>query len=513
MTLYHRKVALIIDEIEDLLTSGKNRDRLFLLRGDRTNSNVETIIEKIEALKAEFPQLKSQLDAIQNNNKNNTTNNSDANSDSGSASGSAGGVIRLPATPRLQNQNSDSPSLNKKSLTLPNGASPKLPSPRSKPLPPNPPNASPSLPPPRTQPPSQPPPSTLPSRQNPAQPNNNVGTPPPLPSRILPSPPRDAEAVNGSPSATPSITTSNADDNLRETVFEEIDEVYELLPENENVNINNNNSNKKNNNNDNNNSNSNIKNNNKNNNNDNSNNNYNRRRLSQDSNYSATAENGQWANLPANIAMNAALYSGNLKKHRGKGGLSLQAFKPKFCVLRDGSLIVYDKATDKKPKEIIDLVGCQVKETSTDKFSFKVWGIMKDHEFNAENEGSKTKWMDKIMTMTKALNVPIEPDDSTDSGSEADASEEEDEEIRLSMDDQIDSTECEDARYFFAFVVKWDFKAIKPQQLTASRGDLVDLLNKDYDKFGWWTLQNNKGRVGILPKDWLIPAYEKIVME
>ena len=71
-------------------------------------------------------------------------------------------------------------------------------------------------------------------------------------------------------------------------------------------------------------------------------------------------------------------------------------FKPRFCVLRDGHILVYDKASDAKPKEVIDLSTCSVKETSTEKNSFKVWGPCKEHEFNVESREAMIKWMDTI---------------------------------------------------------------------------------------------------------------------
>ena len=67
--------------------------------------------------------------------------------------------------------------------------------------------------------------------------------------------------------------------------------------------------------------------------------------------------------------------------------------------------------------------------------------------------------------------------------------------------------------YTCAFICKWDFKSQRPQQVSAVRGEVLDLLNKDYDEYGWWTVQSSKGKVGLVPKKWLVPAYEKIIVD
>lgn len=52
----------------------------------------------------------------------------------------------------------------------------------------------------------------------------------------------------------------------------------------------------------------------------------------------------------------------------------------------------------------------------------------------------------------------------------------------------------------------WDCQADEPDELTFQRGDLIYVISKEYNIHGWWVGELN-GAVGIVPKDFLHPAY------
>ncbi|GLD60040.1 src kinase-associated phosphoprotein 1 [Lates japonicus] len=52
----------------------------------------------------------------------------------------------------------------------------------------------------------------------------------------------------------------------------------------------------------------------------------------------------------------------------------------------------------------------------------------------------------------------------------------------------------------------WDCQADEPDELTFQRGDLIHVISKEYNIYGWWVGELN-GTVGIVPKDFLHPAY------
>ncbi|XP_061665462.1 src kinase-associated phosphoprotein 1 isoform X2 [Syngnathoides biaculeatus] len=52
----------------------------------------------------------------------------------------------------------------------------------------------------------------------------------------------------------------------------------------------------------------------------------------------------------------------------------------------------------------------------------------------------------------------------------------------------------------------WDCQGDAPDELSFFRGDLIFILSKEYNIDGWWIGELN-GTVGIVPKDFLHPAY------
>lgn len=52
----------------------------------------------------------------------------------------------------------------------------------------------------------------------------------------------------------------------------------------------------------------------------------------------------------------------------------------------------------------------------------------------------------------------------------------------------------------------WDCEADKPDELSFHRGDLIYILSKEYNIHGWW-IGELEGAIGIVPKDFLHPAY------
>nr|AAI29162.1 Zgc:158223 [Danio rerio] len=52
----------------------------------------------------------------------------------------------------------------------------------------------------------------------------------------------------------------------------------------------------------------------------------------------------------------------------------------------------------------------------------------------------------------------------------------------------------------------WDCEAEGPDELAFQRGDLIYILSKEYNIYGWWVGELD-GAIGIVPKEFLHPAY------
>lgn len=59
------------------------------------------------------------------------------------------------------------------------------------------------------------------------------------------------------------------------------------------------------------------------------------------------------------------------------------------------------------------------------------------------------------------------------------------------------------------FYGKWDCRADDDNELAFKRGDVVLILSREYERFGWLVGKLN-GSVGLVPKEYMTPAYELI---
>ncbi|XP_035658075.1 src kinase-associated phosphoprotein 2-B-like isoform X1 [Branchiostoma floridae] len=57
------------------------------------------------------------------------------------------------------------------------------------------------------------------------------------------------------------------------------------------------------------------------------------------------------------------------------------------------------------------------------------------------------------------------------------------------------------------YMALWDCSANTVQDLTFKRGDLIQVVSREYESFSWW-VGFLDGKVGLVPKDYLMQAYE-----
>ena len=63
--------------------------------------------------------------------------------------------------------------------------------------------------------------------------------------------------------------------------------------------------------------------------------------------------------------------------------------------------------------------------------------------------------------------------------------------------------------YTCIYVAKWDNLNAKAPEMSYKRGELLQLVGKDYESHGWWTMTNGKS-VGIVPCVHLTAAFELV---
>ncbi|XP_042330587.1 src kinase-associated phosphoprotein 2 isoform X2 [Sceloporus undulatus] len=53
----------------------------------------------------------------------------------------------------------------------------------------------------------------------------------------------------------------------------------------------------------------------------------------------------------------------------------------------------------------------------------------------------------------------------------------------------------------------WDCTGDVPDELTFKRGDIIYILSKEYNRFGWW-VGEMKGTIGLVPKSYIMEMYD-----
>ena len=56
---------------------------------------------------------------------------------------------------------------------------------------------------------------------------------------------------------------------------------------------------------------------------------------------------------------------------------------------------------------------------------------------------------------------------------------------------------------------KWDCSGDAKDELSFEHGEIMTVLSQEFDNFGWWVAEL-RGTIGLVPRDYLTPAYELI---
>ncbi|XP_062859847.1 src kinase-associated phosphoprotein 1 [Trichomycterus rosablanca] len=120
----------------------------------------------------------------------------------------------------------------------------------------------------------------------------------------------------------------------------------------------------------------------------------------------------------------------------------------------------------------------------------------------------------KVSAATPAPALP--PIGQEEKGASRDEEEEEEDIYEVLPEDEFsDSSEQSNTRsqkadpstdYANYYQSLWDCEADKPDELSFQRGDLIYILSKEYNIHGWWVGELD-GAIGIVPKEFLHPAY------
>ncbi|XP_067869712.1 src kinase-associated phosphoprotein 1 [Heterodontus francisci] len=250
---------------------------------------------------------------------------------------------------------------------------------------------------------------------------------------------------------------------------------------------------------------------------------------------------------------------GYLEKKRRDHSFFGSEWQRRFCVLSTNVFYYYGNEKDKQQRGAFYLYDTylvpNLRKDSKKNACFEIISSDKQvYQFSASNHREAKEWVDHIAFVLKDMNsnfIPVEEEEEEEEEEEmrkvraqqeemyddvdtgpvdpgislshptANMGQEQDDEIyeELPEDDfpppippeeECDATQypgnasIDYASYYLGL---WDCISEEPDELSFKRGDLIHILSKDYSPYGWW-VGEMKGVIGIVPKDYLMEAYE-----
>ncbi|KAM4623163.1 src kinase-associated phosphoprotein 1 isoform 2-T2 [Discoglossus pictus] len=243
--------------------------------------------------------------------------------------------------------------------------------------------------------------------------------------------------------------------------------------------------------------------------------------------------------------MERVLKQGYLEKRNRDHSFFGSEWQKRWCVLTKRSFCYYSSDKGKQPKggflidEYTALLVSNIRKDSRRDACFELVSPDKrSYQFTAASPMEARDWVEQIQFLVKDImspNIPFEDDeepyddvDSSDSSvmvlrpppldvenslQDDDIYEElPDEEITEESED-LKGTNCQIiagglvCNYENYYQGLWNCKRDNNDELSFQRGDLIHILSKEYDAYGWWVGEMD-GMVGIVPKEFLTDAFD-----
>lgn len=239
------------------------------------------------------------------------------------------------------------------------------------------------------------------------------------------------------------------------------------------------------------------------------------------------------------------LKQGYLEKRSRDHSFFGSEWQKRWCVLNRKTFHYYANEKSKQPKGTFSIehysarLALHLRKDSRRSCCFElVCPGKRTYEFTAPSPAEAKDWVDQIQFLLKdlsSLTIPYDEEEeelyndvgSSDSMTTAshnttlnqdDGMEEDDiyevfpEEYPNAPEDSGDDgsgqhrgrSRRDYANYYQGV---WDCSAEHPNELSFHRGDLIYILSKEYNMYGWWVGELNS-TVGIVPKDYLAAAYD-----
>ncbi|KAM9832475.1 src kinase-associated phosphoprotein 1 [Neosynchiropus ocellatus] len=223
--------------------------------------------------------------------------------------------------------------------------------------------------------------------------------------------------------------------------------------------------------------------------------------------------------LVAAHELNNVIKQGYLEKRRKDHGFFSSEWQKRWCVLNNSVFYYYSSEKDKQQKGCFDIRDYDVqlvtnlRKDSKRNSCFELSAPGQQvYQFTAASPQDARDWVTQIEFVRQDLSssfIPVDDDESEEPEEDYDDIEED---IYESMPEDFPAIAQESSEtavqpdYASYYQCLWDCQADELDELAFSRGDLIRIVSKELNFHGWWVGELN-GKVGIVPKDFLQPAF------
>ncbi|XP_029879476.1 src kinase-associated phosphoprotein 1 [Aquila chrysaetos chrysaetos] len=245
------------------------------------------------------------------------------------------------------------------------------------------------------------------------------------------------------------------------------------------------------------------------------------------------------------------LKQGYLEKRCREHSFFGSEWQKRWCVLNRRTFYYYANEKSKQPKGNFSIehysarLAFHLRKDSRKKCCFElICPGKRTYEFTAPSPAEAEDWVDQIQFLLKdltSLTIPYDEEDEEEPYNDVDSSDsvnttshnttlnqdepnvemEEDDIYEVLPDEELEPPYPEDSEdvgsrersggpwqdYANYYQGMWDCSSQHPDELSFHRGDLIYILSKEYNVYGWWVGELNNV-VGIVPKDYLVAAYD-----
>uniref|UniRef100_A0A452UL93 Src kinase-associated phosphoprotein 1 n=1 Tax=Ursus maritimus TaxID=29073 RepID=A0A452UL93_URSMA len=210
-------------------------------------------------------------------------------------------------------------------------------------------------------------------------------------------------------------------------------------------------------------------------------------------------------------------------------------WQKRWCVVSRGFFYYYANEKSKQPKGTFLIKGYSVRmapylrKDSKKESCFELTSQdRRSYEFTASNPAEARDWVDQISFLLKdlsSLTIPCEEEEEEEEeeetyddidGFDAPNSGSQGRPVILpgsmglkepTKETEEDIYEVLPVDYTNYYQGLWDCHSDQPDELSFQRGDLIRILSKEYNMYGWWVGELNS-LIGIVPKEYLTTAFE-----